>query len=569
MQNLKEIKNFSLEELTKLYTNANTVVDGKILKKDITECKKYIIDTIYNLNDGNNVCIFENGDLKIMDNEKQFSKMFFNRFPSKELKEWFKTSPEIIYYKLSCEKSELSVDKVNKKLYNTPKIKAVYKPYETYTNEVKESCNLMLSHIKEINCGGDNEQFIYLLKLLKRMCQGIKNNVAIFIHTFGQGNGKSTFLKLLEQFIIGEKSSCVATAKMVTSGFNFPMFNKILIKFEELPCFSKEQYKGISGNFKTWITEDYINYEDKNKSSFDSFNCHTLFVLSNNECIDDDDGRRWFILDHKDKFIDDEEAKKKYFKNLYSRCFNEEVANCFYSYLIDKIEIAKGFDPNSEMPMTKNKQIAIAQKLAKPFVFIKEFYLLKQLNINKKMKELYTEYTESKKYYNMNISTFNKHFKESVFSKYIKESGGYDKLRISNDELKQLYIKNKWINEFDEFEIDTIEKEVQDMKTDYELLFQEQIKKNEENEKQIKELQEQIKLLQQTQKIEKHVEIKTPVKSKIVFDDLENDLLELEKEFEIKTTPKKTIKTTKPKIIKDDEIEFEIIQSSNIDNFFN
>ena len=60
MQNLKEIKNFSLEELTKLYTNANTVVDGKILKKDITECKKYIIDTIYNLNDGNNVCIFEN-----------------------------------------------------------------------------------------------------------------------------------------------------------------------------------------------------------------------------------------------------------------------------------------------------------------------------------------------------------------------------------------------------------------------------------------------------------------------------------------------------------------------------
>ena len=76
-------------------------------------------------------------------------------------------------------------------------------------------------------------------------------------------------------------------------------------------------------------------------------------------------------------------------------------------------------------------------------------------------------------------------------------------------------------------------------------------------------------LLQQTQKVEKPVEIKTPVKSKIVLDDLENDLLELEKDFEIKTTPKKTTKTTKPKVIKDDEIEFEINQSSNIDNFFN
>ena len=118
MQNLKEIKNFSLEELTKLYTNANTVVDGKILKKDITECKKYIIDTIYNLNDGNNVCIFENEDLKIMDNEKQFSKMFFNRFPSKELKEWFRTAPEIIYFKLHSAKSDIVADYEKKILYN-------------------------------------------------------------------------------------------------------------------------------------------------------------------------------------------------------------------------------------------------------------------------------------------------------------------------------------------------------------------------------------------------------------------------------------------------------------------
>ena len=132
--------------------------------------------------------------------------------------------------------------------------------------------------------------------------------------------------------------------------------------------------------------------------------------------------------------------------------------------------------------------------------------------------------------------------------------------------------KGFWNTTFDRFKCeeeddDNTNEDIK--KSDYKVLYEEQININIANEKQIKELQEQIKLLQQTQKIEKPVEIKTPVKSKIVFDDLENDLLELEKEFEIKTIPKKTIKSTKPKIIKDDEIEFEISQSSNIDNFFN
>jgi hypothetical protein len=144
---------------------------------------------------------------------------------------------------------------------------------------------------------------------------------------------------------------------------------------------------------------------------------------------------------------------------------------------------------------------------------------------------------------------------------------------VDFDTLYQWYVKKGfWNTTFDRFkceEEDNNNTNEDIKKSDYKVLYEEQINKNITYEKQIKELQEQIKLLQQTQKIEKLVEIKTPVKSKIVLDDLENDLLELEKEFEIKTTPKKTTKTTKPKVIKDDEIEFEINQSSNIDNFFN
>ena len=336
MENISEVKNFEIAELTRIYDESEYDIIGKSAKKDLELCKEYITETIFNLHDGRTICIFNASKLVIYDKE-QFNNIIYNRFPCKELKDWFRTSPTITYFKLSSEKSDCVIDYKKKTIYNTPIIKAKYSKYETFSEASKYGCSLMLNHIKTINCGGDEVQSNYLLKLIKRMCLGVKNNVCVLIKTIGQGNGKSTFLKFLEQGVIGESSSCVGTSNMIMKGFNFPMYGKILVKFEELPCFTREQYKGISGNLKNWITEDYINYEDKGKSSFDAYNCHTLFILSNNDCIDDDNGSRYFILDHTDKFGGDDNKKKKYFDNLYSKCFTEEVSNSFFSYLMDDI----------------------------------------------------------------------------------------------------------------------------------------------------------------------------------------------------------------------------------------
>ncbi|HEY9705371.1 MAG TPA: DUF5906 domain-containing protein [Allocoleopsis sp.] len=465
MQNLLNIKNFDIDELTKIYDSSKTYTEGKLLKKELDNCKIYIQNTIFNLDDGKSKMIFVNDDIKVMDKD-QFNDIIFNRFPCKELKEWFKSSPEIKFFKLSSEKSDCVIDFKKKKIFNSPKIKATYSKYETFSKDTKDACNLMLNHIKEINCGGDKVQYEYLLKLLKRMCLGIKNNVCVLIRSIVQGDGKSTFLNLLEQHVIGEKNTCIGTSRMVTSGFNYPMYNKILVRFEELPCFSREQYKGISGYFKNWITEKYINYEDKGKPSFDAFNCHTMFILSNNDCIDDDDGRRYFILDHKNIFIGDTKAKAEYFKKIYSNCFNQNVGDCFYSYLIDNVEIEDNFDPNSQMPLTKNKMVSSAQKLAKPYVFIKEKFLLTGLNIKMKLKELYTMYCDEGKYFKMSVETFNKYIVASELNKFVKTSGGYKKIELSNEQLKEIYTKNNWIGEFDEYNNDTIEKEIQDLHQD-------------------------------------------------------------------------------------------------------
>ena len=144
-----------------------------------------------------------------------------------------------------------------------------------------------------------------------------------------------------------------------------------------------------------------------------------------------------------------------------------------------------------------------------------------------------------------------------------------------------VFKKGFWNTSYDKFigeEVENVDIDEDIKKADYKALYEAQINKCLSHEKQIKELQEQIKLLQQPKIIEKPVEIaivqKIPVKKPVVIDDLENDLLELEKELELvkkPTTIKPKAKTIKSKVVveSDDEIEFEINESSNINNFFN
>ena len=456
LKNLKTIRNFDLAELAHLYDVADIIV-AKTDIRDLRECKKYMQRHLYHIDGSIAVGMFKNDNF-VMVAPDIFKEQYYNRFPCKELKIWFKTSPEMTYFNLVCEKNKYTVNFKKKILYTFPTIKAKYSPYNTFSEDEKKACNKILDHIKTVNCGGKEDQYQHLLKIIKNMCNGVKNTACVVIRGIAQGTGKSTLTKFLEKHVIGRDNTCIGTSSMVVKGFNIPMYNKIMIKFEELPCFSAETYKGISSLFKTWITEDYINYEAKNKSSFDATNVHTMFILSNNDCLEDDDGRRYFIMD-----IDNcKKGQKPYFEDLYKTSFNDHTGNCFYSYLQDNVAIPEDFNASDDMPNTNNKMASIAQKAEKPIVFLKTAYVLQNKSINKKIKDLHNEYINTGEYYKMAPNTFHSHLKAVDLCNYIKNVGGYPKLKISAEELKNMYKKNNWIGELDEFESSTKYQEDED-----------------------------------------------------------------------------------------------------------
>ena len=177
-------------------------------------------------------------------------------------------------------------------------------------------------------------------------------------------------------------------------------------------------------------------------------------ILSNNDAIKDDEGRRYFILDisgHR-QIINGSKTEvenTQFWDDVYS-CFNNEVGHAFYNYLIDVVEI-KGFKPQS-FPITNSKMDSFAKRLEPHENFIKHNYILQKININCSVQELYDEFVLFCKEEQRNP------FKKIEFGSKLKELGieyyksnGSNKYKVSFDALQEIATTRHWIHDIDDY----------------------------------------------------------------------------------------------------------------------
>src|SRR5690606_13754303 len=112
--------------------------------------------------------------------------------------------------------------------------------------------------------------------------------------------------------------------------FNSELAGKILVIFEELENFSSSEWQGISTTLKRMITSPTLMIEAKGKDQKELKNLNNYIIMTNEDAIKDDNGRRYFILPISSKYL----GNNNYFDKLYD-CFNNEVGKAFYSYLFE------------------------------------------------------------------------------------------------------------------------------------------------------------------------------------------------------------------------------------------
>jgi hypothetical protein len=195
-------------------------------------------------------------------------------------------------------------------------------------------------------------------------------------------------------------------------------------------------------------------------------------------------------------------GNKDYFKNIANKCFNLQVGEAFFSYLLTEItdEEVDNYDCQKDFPDTENKLIAISNALHSVHKFIKFDYILRQKSITKilttELYNFYKFYCSKEKVRECGKNDFYQKLEEIKILK--KKINGREYYNISYEDLKAIADKEKWICKYDEFETDIFDDDEEKKKSlldagidepDYKKITQEQNKKIEELEKQIKLLQ--------------------------------------------------------------------------------
>ena len=205
-------KNFNLNNLNDMLFNT---------------AKDYVIKYFIPLDNGMH-CLLKNDSYEMFDHAT-IKKTFFDRMDIKLSKFYFKeyAGLKTIVYELG--KPILYDDKLNL----CHQFKHEYKLYDSYTPEIKEKVNIMLSFIKEVIASSSIPQYEYILKWFANIAHGNKND-SIFYMKGSQGIGKSTITQFLMQYVIGHKLSLETGAESLISKFNIELGGKLLVCFEEL-----------------------------------------------------------------------------------------------------------------------------------------------------------------------------------------------------------------------------------------------------------------------------------------------------------------------------------------------
>lgn len=157
-------------------------------------------------------------------------------------------------------------------------------------------CSLLLEHLHENICDGNEEHFIFLMNLLAQTVQepGTPSGIATVLRG-GQGTGKGLFVRAIGDLFGRKHYTQLDKVEQLTGHFNAALSGKIIV-------FADEAFwagdKREAGALKRLITEPTLHIVRKGIDGVDEDNHVHLFMATNNDWSwpADMDDRRGFLL---------------------------------------------------------------------------------------------------------------------------------------------------------------------------------------------------------------------------------------------------------------------------------
>lgn len=313
--------------------------------------------------------------------------------------------------------------------------------------EKSKGLKMMLKFIKDV-MSSSNEQFNFLIKWFANIAHGNKNTSILYVKSSTQGIGKSTLTDFLCTHVFGTKITLpTCNSQPIKTSNNSILCGKILVCFEELANSSVGEWSEINSKLNTMATESTLMFCDKYIKQYEAKNINSYIINTNDNAIKNLEGRRYFVVDVSTKY----KGNHAFFNKLRKTCFNDDVGKEFYHYLLS-IDVS---DFNSQMfPVTENKKLASDDNLNPAFKFIKFNYILKNIDIDMRTKDLYNQYISYCRMINYKYT-----LTKNKFIRLLKEVGlNWKKVnntptyQFTVDQLTTVAEKFNWMSDFDEEE---------------------------------------------------------------------------------------------------------------------
>ena len=212
---------------------------------------------------------------------------------------------------------------------NNGEVNGYYNLWRGFALEPQQGdCDLILEHLKEVVCAGDEKHYEYTLSWFAHLIQKPAEKVGVaFVLRGEKGTGKGVLARLMHR-LLGHHCKQVFSSKHLVGSFNAHMADCLLVVADEAFWAGD---KASEGALKGLITEPFTMLERKGIDAQQIRSYTRVMKFTNEEWVIPASGgeRRFFVMD----ISPERKGDSNYFNELFAQIDGTGAAS-FLHYLI-------------------------------------------------------------------------------------------------------------------------------------------------------------------------------------------------------------------------------------------
>ena len=370
----------------------------------------------------------------------------------------------------------------------------------------RNKLDLIYNHILKVLSNNDNNLFTYILNFIACSFAGRKLRKALYFQS-EERTGKGIIFNGLLNQILGDRMLKTNSIESITK-YTKPLEGISLLNLDELPhC---DNFKGLQDSLKGLITEPTFTCRDMYTTGYTQVNSFNIIITTNNNAVSltQNNKERYIICDIDESY----KGNSTYFKSIADAVNDENVRALFYHEMMKRYQTLNNWNEDIA-PETKFKKTKIIEALPSLYKYLKENFILKNIDLDKKTDVFLEDYQKH---------TLDKSSKQALgrlLSKInitpIKLSGnaGY-KYKKSCEELISEYNKNNWMDDDNDLINPQLRGNLDDgldlnneseIMIDYEQLYKNSLQEIEQLKQKLKQVEEPTETLLMKKKVIKKI----------------------------------------------------------------